>query len=110
MVKRIGSKIYDTDKAILVLEPDLYKKINAFEFFRFNGKTITPIDFETAQKEIIDSNNQEAINHLSRKRDKQGNTHVAISAASADRLSAYCRQHHVTQKKVIEDFIETLEV
>lgn len=111
MRKRIGTKIYDTDKGVLVLpELNLYRQPLGRSFYYFDGEKITPISYDEAEKIIFESGNETAIASLHRKPNYKGETHIAISAASADRLSAYCRKHKTSQKKVIEDYIETLEV
>ena len=111
MRKRIGTKLYDTDKGVLVL-PDinLYRQPLGRSFYYFDGEKITPIPYDEAEKIIFESGNETAIASLYRKPNYKGDTHIAISAASADRLSAYCRENNVTQKKVIEDYIDTLEI
>ena len=109
MKKRIGSKLYNTDTAISVLpEINLYRQSWGQTFFIFDGKTITPVDYIDAESIIRKSKNPEAIKLLTRKADKQGDSNIRISAASADRLSAYCRRHKTSQKKVVEDLIDTL--
>lgn len=111
MKKRLGTKLYNTDTAILVLpEKNLYRQSWGQTYFFFDGKTITPVDYEDAEKIILESNDSKAILTLTRKADKQGDTNIRISAASADRLALYCRQNQVTQKKVIEDYIDTLPI
>ena len=109
MRKRIGTKLYDTDKGILVLpEINLYRQPLGRSFYYFNGEKITPVPYEEAEKMITESGNETAIASLYRKPNNDGDTHVAISAASADRLSAYCRRHKTSQKKVVEELIDTL--
>ena len=111
MKKRIGTKLYDTDKGILILpEQNLYRQPLGRSYYYFDGNKITPIPFEDAEKIIIESCNENAISSLHRKPNYKGDSHIAISAASADHLAAYCRENQVTQKKVIEDYIETLPV
>ena len=49
MKKRIGTKLYDTEKAAPVL-PDLglYKQGQKQTYFIFDGVTITPLSYEDA--------------------------------------------------------------
>ena len=108
MKKRIGTKLYDTDSATLVIpECKLYRKNRSFDFFYFDGSMITPVKFSEAENLLKKFGKTE---YLQRKAAKDGFTQIGISAASADHLAAYCRENQVTQKKVIEDYIETLPV
>lgn len=109
MKKRIGTNEYDTEKAILVLQPDLYRKLKSFVFFRFDGETITPVERDKAETMIKESGDSNAMQFLqySDKR-KRGLGAVGIDFQYLDKLSAYCRRHKVTQKEVIEDFIKSL--
>ena len=111
MKKRIGSILYDTEKSILVLPPDLYRKKNSFLFFRCDGESIQKISNDDAEKIIRESGNQTALGYLSYQ-DNTGRNMGAIKVdlAHLNRLSAYCRENKVTQKEVIEGFIETLPV
>lgn len=108
MKKRIGTKLYDTDKAVPVL-PDrgLYKQGNRQTYFIFDGETITPIDFWEAEAFLEDAGIIEVTRHS---QDLKGRAKIAVSPDAADRLAAFCRVHGVTQKKVIEDFIYSLEI
>lgn len=111
MKKRIGSILYDTDKSVLVLPPDLYRKKNSFLFFLCDGKSITPLTNEEADYIIKESNNETAMSYLSYK-DNTGRNMGAIKVdlEHLNHLSAYCRQNKVTQKEVVEGFIDTLDV
>ncbi len=111
MKKRIGSKLYNTETAIPVLpEQNLFRQSWGQTFFFFDGNSITPIEYKDAELLIRESGNQDAIKLLTRKADKQGDTNIRISAHCADRLSAYCRENQLTQKQVIENFINTLPI
>lgn len=107
MKKRIGTKVYDTEKAICVL-PDygLYRQKTNQTYFLFDGETIKPLDFSEA-KRILSENGIENITR--RKPAKNGVVTIHISPEAADKLFSYCQEHGITQKKVIEDFIATLE-
>lgn len=111
MKKRIGSKLYDTDSAIIIIpDKNLYRTKRNQTYFIFDGSNITPLDYQEAEQLINDFGDSETMKYLSHKPDPKGRTKINISAASADRLSAYCRENNVTQKKVIEDYIDTLEI
>ena len=109
MKKRIGTKLYDTDTAILVVpELNLYRTQKKQTYFYYDGEVITPIEYQEAEKVITKSNNINAINMLGRRGDRRGNSKIEISALAADRLAAYCRASGKTQKEVIEEFINSL--
>ncbi len=109
MKKRIGSKLYDTDTAILIIpEQNLYRTQKNQTYFLFDGNIITPLDFEEAENIIKKYGSADLINMLKRKPNKKGQISVMISPSSADRLSAYCRRHKTSQKKVVEELIDTL--
>ena len=109
MKKRIGSILYDTEKSFLVLEPDLYRKKNSFLFFRFDGESIIPISINKAESIIKESGNTEAIRYLEYSdKDSRNIGSVSIGIDRLRRLSAYCRRHKTSQKKVIESLIDTL--
>lgn len=107
MIKRIGSKLYNTDTALCILpEKGLYRTQRNQTYFLYDEKTITPISFDEAAAMIQATGGGD---HLLRHRpDVNGRSKINISADSADRLAAYCRTHGVSQKKVIEDFIDSL--
>ena len=112
MKKRIGSKLYDTDAAICVLpEQNLYRQRHKTTFFLFDGVQITPVDTDQAAEMIREYGSPADTAFLvSRNPDVQGRAAVSISADAANRLVEYCRQHGVSQKKIIEDFIYNLPV
>lgn len=108
MRKRIGTKIYDTTTAVCVIpELNLYKKLRSFDFFFFDGDTITPASYQEAEILLTQAQKTE---FLKRKSAKDGFTCIGISASSADKLAAYCRKNGLTQKEVLEGFIDTLRV
>ena len=106
MKKRIGTKDYNTDTAILVL-PDinLFRKSHSFDFFYFDGNTITPIEYDVAKEILIQSGKEE---FLYRKPTKDGFVNIGISAPYANQLSEYCRKNNKSLKEVIESIIENL--
>ena len=109
MKKRIGTIEYNTDTAIVIIpEKDLYRAQKKQTYFLFDGKSITPLTYQEAEKMIHETNNPDIEKFLKRVPNNKGLSGVFISAASVDKLSAYCRRHKVTQKEVIEDFIKSL--
>lgn len=106
MKKRIGTKLYNTDTAVCVL-PDLnlYRQ-NIQTYFIFDEHEIKPIDYAEAESIL----KEHGLDNLAkRKPARNGVTSLHVSPSAADRLAAYCRSHNVTQKKVLEEFIATLE-
>ena len=108
MKKRIGSKLYTTDTAECVDRSiGLYRQKNKQAYFICDGQDISPVSYDDAQKMLSKIGVQDVTKH---KAGKNGQTKIGVSPAAADRLAAFCRVHGVTQKKVIEDFIYSLEM
>ena len=110
MKKRIGSKLYNTDTAICVL-PDqhLYRAQKMQTYFRFDGETITPVDYEEAVKMITEGGGNEDI-LTGHKASHKGYTVINVSTSAADRLAAYSRKTGIPMKKIIEDYINSLSI
>ena len=109
MRKRIGSKLYDTDSALIIIpEKNLYRTQKNQTYFIYDGNNIFPLNYHEAEKIIYEFGNEETKKYLSHKPDVYGRAKINISAASAERLSAYCRRHKVSQKQVVEDLIDSL--
>ena len=109
MKKRIGTKLYDTESALLILpEKNLYRAKRKQTYFIFDGETLTPIDYSEAERIILQSGKADLDKYLKRVPNNKGLSGIFVSAASADKLAAYCRKNNVTQKEVIEGFIDTL--
>ena len=114
MKKRIGTKLYNTETADCIIPNisltaqrtiGLYRQHNKQSYFVYDGEDIRAIDNIDAQAILSKYNITDTV---SRKPGKNGDTKIGVSTAAADKLAAYCRTHGVTQKKVIEDFINTL--
>lgn len=110
MKKRIGSKLYDTDRATLIL-PDigLYKQPARLSFFLFDGGEIRPVTVEEARDLVEKFGTTDDMRHFTRRGDRYGRGCIWVSAEAADALEAYCERHGVTQKSVIEGFIASLK-
>jgi hypothetical protein len=107
MKKRIGTKIYDTESAILVLpEKGLYRAQKKQTYFLFDGETITPVEYDQAAEMITAAGGGDLLKH--KPLGRGNNSTLNVSAPAADRLAEYCRRHGVSQKKVLEDFISNL--
>ena len=108
MKKRIGTKLYDTDTALCIL-PDrgLYRTQRNQTYFLFDEKQIMPISYDEAAEMIQEAGGGDHL-LISRRADYKGRSAVSISVSAANRLAEYCRRTGVSQKKVIEDFINNL--
>lgn len=110
MRKRIGTKLYDTDRAELILPAiGLYKQPVRLSFFLFDGGDIHPVTVEEARDLVEQYGGPDDIRHFTRRGGRYGLSAVQISAEAADALEAYCERHGVTQKAVIEGFIKSLK-
>lgn len=110
MKKRIGTKLYNTDNAVCILpEQNLYRAKHMRTYWIWDGgDQITPVSFETAT-EMINKYGADADKaELIRRGDHRGRSSVTISAEHAEKLTAYCKSHNLNQKKVIENFIDSL--
>lgn len=109
MKKRIGTKFYDTNTAVLILpEIGLYRAKYQMTFFLYDGKIIQPISYSEAESLIKESCNQDALKMLNHKKNKKGNSMIAVSHLHADHLASYCRKNNISQKEVVESFIDSL--
>lgn len=109
MKKRIGSKLYDTDKAECILpEKKLYKQPKNRTFFTFDGTTITPISFEEAEEIIRGAGDPDLMALFDVKTDPRGYARVAITSEHYNKLSAYARATGRSMKSIIEEFINSL--
>lgn len=111
MKKRIGTKLYDTDKAIPVLpEQGLYKQPNKRTFFLYDGEKITPIDYDTAADMIKQAENPDLLQYLEVKQNSRGCASQMISIDKYNRLAAYAKKVGRSQKAIIEEFIDSLSI
>ena len=111
MKRRIGTKLYDTDKAIPVLpEQGLYKQPNKRTFFLYVGNTITPIEYETAADMIAQAENPDLLKYLEVKPNSRGCASQMISIEKYNKLAKYAQQVGRSQKSIIEDFIDSLSI
>ena len=111
MKKRIGTKLYDTDKAIPVLpERGLYKQPNKRTFFLFDGEKITPLEFDQAKEMIEGAGNPDLIKYLEMKPNNRGCVTVCVTVDRYEKLVAYAKKVGKSQKSIIEDFIDSLSI
>lgn len=111
MKKRIGTKIYDTDKGIPVIpEIGLYKQPLKKTFYLFDGGTITPLSFEETQNVMKGAGRDDLLSMLKRSHDAKGVTNLRIKAESVDKLAAYSRAVGRSMKSIIEDYIDSLSI
>lgn len=111
MRKRIGTKLYDTDRATLILPAvGLYKQPARLSFFLYDGgEGIRPVTVEEARGLVEQYGTADDMRHFTRRGDRHGLSAIQISAEAADALEAYCERHGATQKSVIEGFIKSLK-
>lgn len=109
MKKRIGSKIYDTEKGIPVLpEKGLFKQPKNRTFYLFDGKQITPISFDEAAEMIRGAGDAEAEKLLGVKTDPRGCVRLAVTLDRYYKLERYAAAHNVSMKSIIEAYIDSL--
>ena len=111
MKKRIGTKIYDTEKGIPVIpELNLYKQPVKKTFYKFDGREIIPVDYDTAVEMIKGAGKPELLKLIEKKADIKGNTAIKISVEHANKLFEYAQKNGISQKKIIENFIDSLSI
>ena len=112
MKKRIGTKIYDTEKGIPVIpELNLYKQPNKKTFYLFDGEKITPISYDEAAEMIRGTGNPELekILHHAPLGDRNV-TNLRINVNSVEKLAAYSRKTGIPMKRIIEAYIDSLSI
>ena len=109
MKKRIGSKLYDTDKGILVL-PDqhLYKQPNKRTFYIFDGATITPIEFDQAAEMIRQAGDPDLLQYIAVKPSNRGCVSLGVTLDRYEKLGRVAKARGVSMKSLIEGFIDSL--
>ena len=114
MKKRIGSKLYDTDRGELILQnpitgQDLYKQPKKRSFYLFDGGTIEPLTFDQAAEIIHSKGDPELYRYLEVKPSPRGCVSVAsVSLDHFRKLERYAKSNGVSMKSVIESLIDTL--
>ena len=109
MKKRIGTKLYDTDKGIPVLpEKGLYKQPMKRSFYLFDGEKIEPVEYDQAEQMIRGAGNADLMQFLEAKPNYRGVNQISIDADHYKRLMAYSRKTGVSCKKLVEQFIDSL--
>ena len=107
MKKRIGTKLYDTETAICIdAEKGLYRTQRKQTYFMFDGKQITPIEYAEAVEMVTAMGGDHLLKH--KPYGRGNNASIAVTASYVDRLAEYCRTHGISQKKLIEKFIDSL--
>lgn len=109
MKKRIGSKLYDTEKGIPVL-PDqhLYKQPNKRTFYLFDGETITPVSFEEAAEMIRGAELPDPDRFLDVKPSARGCVSLGITVDRYHKLERFAKLRGISMKSVIEAYIDSL--
>lgn len=111
MKKRIGTKLYDTEKAIPVLpEQGLYRQQKNRTFFFFDGETITPIEFDEAKAIIEEAGDPELLQFLQVKPNNRGCAGLMVSIDKYNKLSAYAAYVGKPLKAIVEEYIDSLSI
>lgn len=109
MKKRIGSKLYDTEKGIPVIpELNLYRQQNKRTFYTFDGETITPVDFDKAAEMIREAGDPDLLQYILVKANDRGVAKLSIAIEQYNKLSEYSRRTGVSMKSLVESFIDSL--
>lgn len=113
MKKRIGSKLYDTDNGIKVLQDpetgkDLYKQQNKRTFYLFDGEQITPLTFDQAEEMIKAAGSPDLLQHLEIKADARGCTKIGVTVDHYNKIQAYAARRGLSIKNLIESYIDSL--
>lgn len=111
MKKRIGTKLYDTEKGIPVIpEAGLYKQPNKKTFYLFDGEKITPINYAEAETMIRGAGNPELLKFFENKPSNRGCVTVTITLEKYKKLEQFARAENKSMKSIIEDFIDSLSM
>lgn len=109
MKKRIGSKLYDTEKGILILpEKNLFKQANKRTFYLFDGKQITPLTFDEAADMIRGAGDPDLEKYLEIKPSNRGCATLAVTIDRYYKLENIAKSCGVSMKSIIESFIDSL--
>lgn len=109
MKKRIGPKLYDTDKGIPVIpEKNLYKQPLKRTFYLFDGETITPVSFDQAADMIREAGDPDLLRYINAKPNDRGVLNISIAAEQYEKLAAYSRRTGISMKALVESFIDSL--
>ena len=110
MKKRIGSKLYDTERGIPVLpEQNLYKQPSKKTFYLFDGEMITPISYEEAYNMVRGAGKEELLSMFEYKATKKGYSALNIEAEYVKKVADYARAHNMSMVQVLHNLIDALE-
>lgn len=113
MKKRIGSKLYDTDRGELILKDpitgqDLYKQPKKRSFYLFDGGTIEPLTFDQAAEIIRSKGDPDLLQYLEVKPDARGCTKISVTVRHYNKLQTFASRRGQSIKSIIESFIDSL--
>lgn len=114
MKKRVGSKLYDTDNGILILQDtgitglNLYKQPKNRSFYLFDGDQITPLELDEAADLIRRAGDPALLKYLEVTPDVRGCTRVGITIDHYNKLSRIAAARGVSMKSIIESYIDSL--
>lgn len=109
MKKRIGTKIYDTEKSTAVMKigkETLYKKRTSEEFFLYGEERgFTPLE----ESSVIGLIGNERYKELTRKKgDEWGAATIAVNVSDVERLKEYARNEGRSVKSLVEEWVDGL--
>ena len=111
MKKRIGTKLYDTEKGIPVIpELGLYKQPNKKTFYLFNEEKITPISTDEAKNMIMGAGRDDLLSMFENKANNRGCVTLTVTVDRYYKLQQYAKDKNVSVKSVIEAYIDSLSI
>ena len=110
MKKRIGTKLYDTEKSDFICESDLgkifRKRTGLGEYYAYNEQTqsILPLEY-TVAKDIVKANDKEQYEKLFSIRDKDDSTKKIIGISLTDSEKMKLRRQSAQKKMSMSEYI-----
>lgn len=109
MRKRMGNRIFDTEKSTVVTSvgrETLYKKQTSGEFFLYGEERgFTPLE-ESAVIELIGDERYKELNK--RKGSKWGIVMLSVPLKDVERLNSYARNEGRSVKSLVEEWVDRL--
>lgn len=109
MKKRIGTKIYDTEKSTVVMSvgrETLYKKAKSKDFFLYGEERgFTPLE----ESAVIGLIGNERYKELTRKKgDEWGIVMLSVLLEDVERLNSYAKNEGRSVKSLVEEWVDRL--
>lgn len=114
MKKRVGSKLYDTDNGILILQDigitglSLYKQPKNRSFYLYDGDQITPLELDEAAELIRRAGDPDLLRYLEVKPSPKGCVTLAVTLDRYNKLNRIAATRGVSMKSIIESYIDSL--